>query len=66
LALNLKKGKYTHPSGKKNSLNDLSGSAWAQSSKSIMSYEDTRSKKQRIHGASFPQALVEHQIQIHT
>ena len=66
MALNLKKGKYTHPSGKKNSLNDLSGSAWAQSSKSIMSYEDTRSKKQRIHGASFPQALVEHQIQIHT
>ena len=31
-----------------------------------MSYEDTRSEKQRIHGASFPQALVEHQIQIYT
>ena len=66
MALNLKKGKFSHPSGKKNSLNDLTGSAWAQSSKSIMSYEDTRSAKQRVHGASFPQALVDHQIQIYT
>ena len=66
MVINLKKGKFSHPSGKKNSLNDLTGSAWAQSSKSIMSYEDTRSEKQRIHGASFPQVLVEHQIQIYT
>ena len=64
--IEFKKGKHTHPSGKKNSLNDFSGSEWAQSSKSIMSYEDTRSKKQRTHGASFPQSLVEHQIQCYT
>lgn len=64
--LKLKKGKYTHPSGKKNSLNDLSGSEWAQASKSVMSYEDVRSEKQRIHGAAFPQSLAEHHIICYT
>jgi len=62
----LKKGKMSHPSGKKNSLNDFSGSEWAQSSKSVMEYPDTRSKKQKLHGASFPQSLAEHHIQMYT
>lgn len=64
--LRLKKGTMSHPSGRRNALNDMTGSEWAQSSKSIMEYEDTRSKKQKIHGASFPQSLAEHQIMIYT
>ena len=66
LLLELKKGKYSHPSGRKNALNDLTGSEWAQSSKSTMEYVGTRSEKQRIHGASFPQSLAAHQISIYT
>lgn len=66
LLLELKKGKYAHPSGRKNSLNDMTGSEWAQSSKSIMEYTDKRSEKQRTHGASFPQSLAAHQIAIYT
>jgi DNA modification methylase len=31
-----------------------------------MQYDDTRTEKQRIHGASFPQSLAEHQILIYT
>lgn len=64
--LQLKKGKKSHPSGQKNALNDFTGSEWAQSSKSIMEYVDTRSDKQRIHGASFPQSLAEHHIVMYT
>jgi len=64
--LKLKKGKYSHPSGRKNALNNLTGSEWAQSSKSVVAYEDVRSEKQRIHGASFPQTLAEHQIMTYT
>jgi len=56
----------SHPSGKKNALNDFSGSEWAQSSKSVMEYEDKRSAKQKAHGASFPQSLAEHQIVCYT
>src|SRR6266568_7484106 len=64
--LKLKRGKTNHPSGRKNALNDFTGSEWAQSSKSVMTYEDVRSEKQRIHGASFPQSLAEHQILTYT
>jgi len=62
----LKKGKMSHPSGRRNALNDMSGSEWAQSSSSVMQYPDQRSEKQRLHGASFPQSLAEHYIQIYT
>jgi DNA modification methylase len=64
--MQLKKGKMSHPSGRRNSLNDLTGSEWAQLSKSIMQYEDRRSEKQRLHGAAFPQSLAEHHILIYT
>lgn len=47
-------------------LNALSGKEWAQSSKSIEQYPDTRSDKQREHGASFPQSLAAAQIEIYT
>jgi DNA modification methylase len=66
MEINLKKGKKSHPSGRLNALNDFTGSEWAQSSKSVMEYPDTRSEKQRIHGAAFPQSLAEHQILIYT
>jgi DNA modification methylase len=56
----------SHPSGQRNALNDLTGSEWAQSSKSVMEYEDTRSQKQKIHGASFPRSLAEHHILMYT
>lgn len=64
--ISLKKGKHSHPSGRRNALNDLTGSEWAQSSKSIMAYDDTRSDKQRAHGAAFPQSLAEHHIMVYT
>lgn len=66
MQIRLKKGKKSHPSGRQNELNDFTGSEWAQSSKSVMEYADTRSEKQRMHGASFPQSLAEHQILIYT
>jgi DNA modification methylase len=47
-------------------LNELSGKEWAQKSKSIEQYPDTRSEKQRTHGASFPQSLAREQILIYT
>jgi len=64
--MELKKGKYTHPSGKKNSLNNLTGSEWARLSKSVEQFPDKRSKKQKLHGAAFPQSLVEHHILCYT
>lgn len=64
--IKLKKGKKSHPSGRINALSDLTGSAWAQSSKSVMEYKDHRTEKQRFHGAAFPQTLAEHQILIYT
>lgn len=51
---------------RKNRLNDLTGREWALFSKSVEKYPDTRSEKQRIHGASFPEALVEQHILIYT
>ena len=47
-------------------LNDLSGKEWAQKSRSVAQYPDTRSEKQRIHGASFPRSLAREQIEIYT
>lgn len=66
VVVELKKGKMSHPSGRRNALNDLTGSEWAQSSKSIMQYEDQRSEKQKFHGAAFPQSLAEHHILTYT
>jgi len=47
-------------------LNDLTGSEWARCSKSVETYPDTRSAKQREHGASFPKSLALQQIEIYT
>lgn len=47
-------------------LNDLSGKEWAQSSRSIQEYPDTRSPKQREHGAAFPMSLAKQQISVYT
>ena len=47
-------------------LNELSGGEWAKASRSIEHYPDTRSTKQRIHGASFPESLASEQIGIYT
>ncbi|NTW28879.1 MAG: site-specific DNA-methyltransferase [Coriobacteriia bacterium] len=47
-------------------LNDLTGKEWAQASKSVEQYPDTRSPKQKHHGACFPEALALHQIGIYT
>lgn len=47
-------------------LNDLSGSEWAQASRSVVEYPDIRSDKQRRHGASFPESLARQQIEIYT
>ena len=47
-------------------LNELSGSEWAQASKSVTEYPDVRSKKQREHGAAFPLSLARQQVEIYT
>lgn len=47
-------------------LNDLSGAQWARYSKSVEVYPDTRSEKQKIHGACFPKSLALQQIEIFT
>lgn len=47
-------------------LNELTGKEWAQKSRSVEQYPDTRSQKQRAHGASFPQSLARQQIEIYT
>ena len=47
-------------------LNELSGRQWAQYSRSVEQYPDTRSRKQRLHGASFPISLASRQIEIYT
>lgn len=49
-----------------NQLNELSGSEWAQSSKSVERYPGVRSEKQRTHGAAFPESLAEAHIKIYT
>lgn len=47
-------------------LNELSGKEWAIASRSVERYPDTRSEKQREHGAAFPESLARQQIQIYT
>lgn len=47
-------------------LNELSGREWAQSSRSVEQYPDTRTEKQRNHGAAFPRSLALQQISIYT
>lgn len=49
-----------------NQLNELTGSEWAKKSISVKAYPDTRSEKQRIHGASFPKSLAKEHIEIYT
>ena len=47
-------------------LNELTGAEWARYSKSVEEYPDTRSHKQRLHGACFPKSLAIQQIEIFT
>lgn len=47
-------------------LNDLTGALWARYSKSVEDYPDTRTPKQRQHGACFPRSLALQQIEIFT
>jgi len=47
-------------------LNELTGKEWALASRSVEEYPDTRSEKQREHGACFPPALARQQIEIYT
>lgn len=47
-------------------LNELTGGEWAAASKSVEQYPDTRSEKQKRHGAAFPEALARQQIAIYT
>lgn len=54
------------PDRRPRELNDLSGREWAASSRSVEQYPDTRSEKQREHGASFPASLARQQIEIYT
>lgn len=49
-----------------NQLNELSGSEWAQLSKSVERFPGTRSEKQRAHGAAFPLSLAEAHINTYT
>lgn len=49
-----------------NRLNNLTGSQWAKYSKSVETYPDTRSVKQREHGACFPKSLARQQIEIYS
>jgi len=44
----------------------LTGREWAQASLSVERYPDTRSKKQREHGAAFPLSLARQQIEIYS
>lgn len=56
------KGKDRRP----RDLNELDGRSWAHASKSVEEYRDTRSHKQKIHGAAFPESLARQQIEIFT
>lgn len=49
-----------------NVLNELTGSEWAKNSKSVETYPDIRSEKQKQHGACFPKNLAKQQIEIYT
>ena len=47
-------------------LNDLTGSKWAQMSKSVQKFNGGIAKKRREHGASYPISLAKHFIEIFT
>jgi DNA modification methylase len=51
---------------RKKQLNHLSGKEWASFSISVEEYPDTRSRKQKLHGACFPESLARQQIRIFT
>lgn len=54
------------PDRRPRELNELSGKQWAAASRSVEQYPDTRSEKQRLHGAAFPMSLARQQIEIYT
>jgi DNA modification methylase len=54
------------PDRRPRELNELTGRQWALASRSVEQYPDTRSDKQRFHGACFPLALAKQQIEIYT
>jgi DNA modification methylase len=47
-------------------LNDLEGKQWAAFSRSVEKFPDTRSEKQRIHGAAFPLSLAKQHIEMYS
>lgn len=47
-------------------LNDLSGSRWAQMSKSVQKFNGAIAKKRKDHGAAYPITLAKHFIEIFT
>ncbi len=55
-----------NPDRRPKDLNELSGKEWAAYSRSVEEYPDTRSKKQKEHGACFPLSLAKQQIEIYT
>lgn len=61
---------YNRLSSKKiselNELNDLSGSQWAQMSKSVQKFNGAIAEKRRCHGAAYPITLAKHFIEIFT
>lgn len=51
---------------KTKTLNDLSGSEWAQLSRSVTVYDGPIARKRKIHGSSYPITLAKHMIRICT
>ena len=47
-------------------LNELDGKQWAAYSKSVEKFPDTRSDKQRFHGAAFPLSLAKQHIEMYS
>lgn len=47
-------------------LNDLEGKEWAAYSRSVERYPDTRSEKQRLHGAAYPISFAKTHIEMFT
>lgn len=47
-------------------LNDLEGKQWAAYSKSVEKFPDTRSDKQRFHGAAFPISMAKQHIEMYS
>lgn len=51
---------------RENELNHLTGSKWAEYSKSVQYYPGRRSEKQKEHGACFPLSLAKQHIEMYT